>query len=241
MRKPTRWPPAQSRPPLLLVLVTGAAATCFLTLSFLFPALTNAQQHQYEAIPKELADEVQTYVTSLNWKDIFLRTFSLMGLNHGCMTVCNDQITRACTNLLAESLEWQDMEAPTLDLDETMELAIALKTEARAHRELHLMGKNVPEYQPVLLSKDRKRPCKKMLDHACPVACIRRDSGNLPNQKGYIPEYEPGAFEPQFKERFGSRYSGKKWEDMDFHKEFSVFTALQDLVGLVFAGVTSQR
>ncbi len=64
-------------------------------------------------IPSDTALEVQQLVQTLAWKKIFLRSFSLMGLNHGCMTVCNDQITRACTNLLAESLEWEDIDVLT--------------------------------------------------------------------------------------------------------------------------------
>ncbi|CAD7950557.1 unnamed protein product [Amoebophrya sp. A25] len=187
-------------------------------------------------IAPETAAQVQTLVQSVAWKKIFLRSFSLMGLNHGCMTVCNDQITRACTNLLAESLEWEDIDAPSLDVEETMELANALKAEARTHREIHLMGKSVQiDESNFLLSKDRRRPCKKLLDHACPVACIRRDSGNLPNQKGYIPEYEPGAFEPQFTERYKIRYRGTTFDEADFHKEFSVFDfifgGIMDLFG----------
>ncbi len=121
-----------------------------------------------------------------------------------------------------------------------MELAVALKTEARAHRELHLMGKHVPENEPVLLAREKRRPCKKMLDHACPVACIRRDSGNLPNQKGYIPEYEPGAFEPQFLERFKIRYTGQAWDSMDFEAEFSVVKLILDLVGKI-VGMVAEK
>ena len=86
-----------------------------------------------------------------------------------------------------------------------MQLTVALKNEAKGHREVQLMGKNLPEDEEYLLTKSHKRPCKRMLDFACPVACIRRDSGNLPNQKGYIPEYEPGDFAPQFYERYTKR------------------------------------
>lgn len=174
------------------------------------------------SIPRETAKKAQALTTRLDWKKIFMRSFTYLGVNHGCMTVCQDQTARACVGLIAEALEWGDVDAPMLDVEETVQLTDAIKKEANGHRTMQLMGKNLPENEEYLVNKEHKRPCRRMLDYVCPVACIRKDSGNLPNQKGYVPEYEPGAFEPQFKERYRTRYDSE-WVDADFTTEFSVF------------------
>ena len=59
-----------------------------------------------------------------------------------------------------------------------------------------------------------KNALKSILE--CSTTSIRRDSGNLPNQKGYVPEYDPAAaFDAQFFDRYAKRYE-EKWTDAKF-------------------------
>ena len=77
---------------------------CVLVILAAFGRIAGAQ------VPPEIALQVQELVSKIQWKSVFLKTFTLLGPHHGCMTVCNDQHTRACTHLVAEGLEWQDVD-----------------------------------------------------------------------------------------------------------------------------------
>ena len=79
-------------------------------MRMLFLVLVLILQQVQAQIPPDTARQVQNLLHSLQWKKIFLRTFTLLGPHHGCMTICNDQHTRACTNLIAEGIEWEDLD-----------------------------------------------------------------------------------------------------------------------------------
>lgn len=141
------------------------------------------------------------------------------------MTTCADGFRdRACYALL-ETLDVPSFEAEALDIQQTVAIVEGLKAQAELYRN-HMFQNGqrppAPEEAKItypLLGKIETGPCRKLFDYACPVSCIRRDSGNLPNQKGYVAEYDPTApFEAQFFERYKNRYS-EDWADAKFKLE----------------------
>ena len=91
-----------------------------------------------------------------------------------------------------------------------MQLVEDIKGEANRFRQFIFAGLKLSDIESSfkILNNIHKHPCKKLLDFACPVACPRKDSGNLPNQKGYVKEFDPlQPFEAQFNERFEARYN----------------------------------
>lgn len=146
----------------------------------------------------------------INWKHLFVVYFNGHGPGYGCMGTCSDGNRERSCNTLLEFIDVPSLDVPALDMQQTMQLVDDIKAESSRYKQFIFAGLKLADIESSfsILNNIHKHPCKKLLDWACPVACPRKDSGNLPNQKGYVKEFEPLApFEAQFYERFTERYN----------------------------------